>query len=342
MKIKRFMTGVLALMLSVGMVSGCGSKVTTAEITRKSNDKVLEISRYVDESFADSELDYEEYRALINLVSDSTLDVGMTGVGTMTMSKDGISVAASGDFIADFSLQLDADELEFGFDVEVGYGYDLLGTKENQIVNVGLYFVKENDGYYFYTKLDDNTIEKEYAGNLEELFATPSDVSEYVEQLNGETFENWVKTIIDNPYKDKMILQKETVYYDGKECYVIDFDITSEMIKEILESDEEYTKYLEESGITLEDVLAEEIDKGLTMNDVLNSMNFKCRYYYTTDDYSFVYFEMDMKDMAYSLVKKIADAAVADEDYYVTVDITDFKIFCKYKNEAVDIDMSTY
>lgn len=342
MKIKRFMRGALAMVLGMGMVSGCGSKVTVAEITQKSNDRALEIAKYVDESFADSEFDYEEYSTLLELVSDSTLDVGMTGVGALTMSTDGISVAANGEFIADFSLQLDADELEFGFDGEVGYGYDLLGAKENQIVNVGLYFFKEDDGYYFYTKLDDNTIEKEYAGNLEELFAKPADVSKFVEQLNGETFENWVKTKIDNPYKDKMILQKETVYYDGKKCYVVEFDITSEMVKEILESDEEYTKYLEESGITLEDVLGEEIDKGLTMNDVLYSMNFKCRYYYTTDDYSFIYFEMDMKDMAYSLVEKIADAAVADEDYDVTVDITDFKIFCKYKNEAVNIDMSAY
>lgn len=338
MRLKRFVAGALAMVLSFGMLSGCGKKVTVDEIMQKANEKSIETAKQIDTVFADSQLTYDEYKALMGLVPEGTYDVDMTGAGKVTLSQDGMSAEMSGNFNADFAVQIDADEMEMAVVGEFGYGYEALGSKGNQSMELGVYLVKEEDGYYFYMQSGSDPAVKEYVGDIEELFTEPLDVSEFLAEMNGETFEKQVQTQIEeNPFKDKLVLQEETMKYDGKECYVIDFDITSEMIKEVLTTNEEFANSISESGMTFEEMLAEEITAGLTMDDIFNCMNFKCQYYYTTDDYSLVYFDMNMIDMAKALVDVVTKVLEAEQGISITADITELKMAYGCKEEAVDV-----
>ncbi len=339
MRLKRFMVTGLATVLGVSMLGGCGNKkVTIDDIMKKNNDASVEAAKQIDVAIADSELTYDEYKALFGLIPEGTVDIDVTGVGKATLAQDGISAEMSGNFNADMVMQIDSDDMEFALTGKFGYGYEAMGAKGDESVELGVYFVKEEDGYYFYTQNGNEKAVREYVGDIEELFAEPLDLSEAMTEFEGKTFESMVQEqIAANPYKDKMVLLEETVECDGKECYVVKLDLTWDNMKQMLESNEEFKKAMEENEMTLDEMLAVEITETMTMADIFKCMTFKCQYYYAKDDYSLVHFDIDMLDMGKGIADVVVKALEAEEGIKITTDITEFKMSCGYKEEAVDV-----
>ncbi len=339
MRLKKFMVTGLATVLSVSMLGGCGNKkVTIDDIMKKNNDASIEAAKQIDTAIADSELTYDEYKSLFGLINEGTMDIAVTGVGKMTLAQDGITAEMSGNFNADMVMQIDADDMEFALTGEFGYGYEAMGTKDGESVELGVYLVKEEEGYYFYTQSGDEKAVREYVGDIEELFKEPLDLSEAMTEFEGKTFESMVQEQIDaNPYKDKMVLLEETVQHNDKECYVIKMDLTWDDMKQMLETNEQFKLAMEETGTSFDEMLAVEITETMTMEDIFKCMTFKYQYYYAKDDLSLVYLDIDMIDMAKSLAEAITKALEAEEGIKIVPDISEFKMTCGYKEEAVDV-----
>lgn len=313
---KRLLSAMLVLSMTAAMFTGCSSKkVTVEDVMKNVSQNSMEFAKAADDAIADNKLSYDELTNLVSKIPEGTVTIGIDAKAGADMTQNDQTQSMSGNVNGNIVVDMDCSDMELGINVSVGYGYDAMGMNGSQNITTKLWLVKEAEGYYMYTQQGVGTAQREYLGNLEEVFGDGIDISEYTEQLGGMSFvgsieESTAENSSNDAYKN-MTLDKDTIDYNGRKCYQISMNVTGDQTVDILRNNEEYTKSVEaELGMTFEEMLTTKIMGDMTYGEILNACEFSAKYYITTDDYTVAYCGIDMRTMIENLVERMVPAVL--------------------------------
>lgn len=321
------MAGVLVLAVSVGMLGGCKEKITVDEIINISSQPVVEFGRQMDMAFADSVLTYDECKNILGFVQDGMLQIDLSGITKMEALDYNFSTTTQ--YGGGLDLLIDADDMEFAVEGQIRCKNDFTDEKDHIDIELGFYLVNEEDGYYLRIEMDNMNDAVRYLGTEDEFFGSGLDVSGILAEMNGKSFEEYFREIINNNIiKSKMRLEKDTVQCEGKECYVIKVDITNDMVAELINSNDNLAEILEWYSMT-------DIFDGITLNDLIKSAHVSCNLYYSVEDCSFVCVKADIIET----VKTLSELQMIRSGWTTLgTEIEDFYILCCPRKEDVDVE----
>lgn len=227
---KKKLTCALAIVLSISMLAGCGSKAN--EKSSKKTSKVTVDITEVMENAAESMADID------------TIELGINGDIDVSGEMEGAEVSIKGSA----KMQGVASIYEPAFEAKgsVSYEVNAAGTKMSGDYKAEAYGETEDEEMNIYVKTNDS-----------EWLTDSIDVSEYIETMEqakeslGDM--NWADAFEEIDEEDMkaleeyMKLESKTQIVNKKECYVISADIDKDKFAELSEfTDEQYDEFVEE------------------------------------------------------------------------------------------------
>lgn len=343
---KRLLSIMLVLSMCTVMFTGCkaSKKVTAEEVMKNMSQNSLELAKAADDAVADSKLTYDEVKNLVSKIPEGTLTIGFDGQASASLTQQGQTMDMSGSVNGNVVVDVDSSDMECAVTASVGYKYDAAGMNGSQNITVKAWIIKEAEGYYVYTQQGVGVAEREFIGNLEDVFKDGIDISEYVEELNGASFAKSIEESNDN-YKN-VVLNKDTIDYNGKKCYHLTMDVTGDQTLELLKNNEEYRKSMEaQTGMTFEEMLTTKIIGDMTYADIFKACELHATYYVTEDGYSLAYCGIDMKAMMKNLcelmIPAVTGAMFGSSDMTCTVDVSSCNFYYSFDKADVDVTFTS-
>lgn len=343
---KRLLSAMLVLSMTAAMFTGCNSKkVTVEDVMKNVSQNSMELAKAADDAIADNKLSYDELTNLVSKIPEGSVTIGFDAKANAELTQAGQTQNVAGSVNGNVVVDMDCSDMELGINASVGYSYDAMGMTGNQSITTKLWIVKEAEGYYVYMQQGVGTAQREFLGNLEEVFKDGLDISEFTEQLGGMSFAKSIEDSMEEnssngAYKN-MTLDKNTIDYNGKKCYQLSLNVTGDQTLEMLRNNEEYVKTVEsELGMTFDEMITTKLVGDLTYGDILKACEFSAKYYITTDDYTIAYCGIDMKDMIKNLVEKMIPAVLGtmgSSDMQINVNVENCNMY--YTFDKVDTDV---
>lgn len=212
---KKILVYGLMTVLSLSMLSGCGSKRNSEKGGHKVDKSIKEVAENVAENIADID----------------SMKLGVKGNIDVITEGEGIKYSMKGNADLDGTFRIDVPG--FNLDGKLTYELDQSANKLSGEYSVNAYGETEGDTMNIYTKT-----------NITDWTHESIDVSEYLEDVSSfkEEMEEVAKQIkdlsaeqIEDEFGKYFKLEDTTKAVNGKECYVISADLDLDDVNELSE-----------------------------------------------------------------------------------------------------------
>ncbi len=253
---KKKLVSALAILMSITILAGCGSKIDEKDIKKGSKVK-LEITELME-------------NAVLAVADIDSIDVKAAGSVELKLegeATDGKKMSIKGD--ADMHGKACVSEPAFEGGASISYELKMGNDRISGDHSASAYGETEDDIMMVYVKIDDDEWKK-----------NSTDVSGFIEVMSS------VKESIDNVAKECKNIDEEdlkevekflkledtTKMINGKECYVLSADIDKEKFIELAEfTDDEYDEFIDEvNNINFSYSLSIDKDTYIPVQIVLN------------------------------------------------------------------------
>lgn len=275
----------------------------------KDMEKNSEIStEMIDKALEDDCFTYEEFEDILKSVSSFKAEGKLDFALSMDAEDDGEKTEEELAMDASFVMEYDNKNIGFHFGLEM----NMESSDDKDKNSLDMWLVNEDDVFYMYQKeKDDDVAYRTEIGNLKEAFGegiTKEQLEELFEGLEDiEGIENITDlsgSLTDYSESDtfknlekQFSVDDEYVKYNGKDYYNLVYEFSAKKIVDILLKDEEVKKLLEEMEIEdVDSVLNTEIATDITVQDVIDIVDFDINFYVDTKDYFIAHMGMDLKD----------------------------------------------
>lgn len=212
---KKILVYGLMTVLSLSILSGCGSKKNSEKGGHKVDKSIKEVAENVADSIADID----------------SMKLGLKGNIDLTAESEGLKYSVKGN--AELNGAFTVDVPEFNVDGKVLYELNQSANKLSGEYSVNSYGETDGDTMNIYTKT-----------NITDWTHESIDVSEYLEEVSSfkeemEEIAEQIKDLSDKEIEDEFgkyfKLEDTTKAVNGKECYVISADLDLDDINELNE-----------------------------------------------------------------------------------------------------------
>lgn len=242
-QVKRGLTFGLISVMSLAMLSGCGSKKAVKnDNSDKSNDKAQ--TQDVKTSDVDIELNELLSNVVISVADIEKIKMGLNGEIAMSGESDGVDIIVNGGVSLNGIVSV--DEPKFNLDGSINYELGTTSDKFSGEHSITAYGETEDGELFGYFKLDDEEWMKDkedisgYTNGIEELKNSIEDMASTISELDFSELEE---------FEEYIRLESETQIVDGVECYVISANINKESLMAL---GEEYGADMDEMQTDLE------------------------------------------------------------------------------------------
>lgn len=331
---------------TVAATEAPAKEMTAEDIVKAMQEQNMKYVVAMDDAMADDVLSKDELLGFMDMIPEGVMTVNFDVDGAVVMSQDGSNINMSGSASGKVDVSFDTSDREVGADVEVAVKYDaaMLGASGEQKINYSFYIVNEDGTYYLYKQLGTGVAERQMLGNLDDAMAEDIDLTEMKEALGGKTYAEIAQNGMTDDMVKGYVLADKTVEFNGAECYHLTYKMTGNQLIEILKKTS--GEMVVEDGMTMEDMLKEELVPGMTLEDLYKDINVSYNLYVTKDDLKTVYTDCDMKDMMNTLIGKVVDIALAEvmgsaesEAPQMNVSVDFKKCYFDYSYDEKDVDV---
>lgn len=346
MKLIKKTTVIPAVMIGVTLLSGCTNpfaRETAQDVVEKMKENMVIEAQSFDEILADGVITDEEIKSIMDKVPSCTLTLGMNFAGSAEITENSASQKLEGKLHGDIEIEVDSEDKELHLSVNLSGNYYALGMNNSRSFGMDIYVINEDDGYYVYTKKGTDPAVRVYAGSLEEALSEDFDVAGFYEALEGKKIADiYGESFEENTMIKSMILSKNKVLQNDKNCYKLTLNADGNMILDVLKNDEQYIEELNRLDMTFEELMATEITRGLTVRDLINDMKFRCNYYISEDTYTLVSFDADFKEAVKSVFEDFYAASMGGNSNKrnFNIDITDAVVYYSYDESDVNVEFT--
>lgn len=318
--IAKFTCGLLVTTMVFSLVA-CGEKESDDDDDDKEDKKKVEktvdelmddISKnavistdMIEKALEDDCFTYEEFEEIMKSTSSCKAEGKVEFDLSMEAEEDGEKTEE--ELVADISFVMEYDSKNIAF--HLGLEMNMETSEEKDSNKLDMWIVNEDDTYYMYQKeSSDDVAYRQEIGNLEEAFGdgiTKDDIEDLLAEMDGiEDFEEMYNSMLEYAESDtvkdlekQFSLDDELVEYDGKEYYNLVFNFNADKVIDILKENEDVKKLLEEMEVNdVDEILSTEVMDDVTIQDIVDVVNFDINYYVDTKDYYIAHMELDLKD----------------------------------------------
>lgn len=221
----------LVSVMSLSMLSGCGSK----KEDKDSKDDKVKVSK------VDISLNQLLSEAALSVADIETIKLGLGGNVQLKYVSEEMKMDISGD--AKLEGIAAVDEPKFNMNGSLNYELGMSGTKLSGDYTLEAYGDTVDEKMGIYAKINDEGWMGE-EGDVSEYMEGIQDVKENIEEIST-MIEELDFSVLDE-YKEYIRLEDKTKIVDGIECYVVSANLNMEQFKKLYEEYEGDTSNIEE------------------------------------------------------------------------------------------------
>lgn len=275
----------------------------------KDMEKNSEIStEMIDKALEDDCFTYEEFEDIMKSISSFKAEGKIDFALSMEAEDDGEKTDENLAMDASFVMEYDNKNLGFHFGLEM----NMESSEDKNENKLDFWLVNEDDVFYMYQKeTDDDVAYRTEVGNLKEAFGegiTKDQLEELFEGLEdvegignmsdlSDSLADYAESDTIKGLEKHFSVDDEYVKYNGKDHYNLVYKFSANKIIDILLKDEDVKNLLEEMEIEdVDSILSSEIATDITVQDIIDVVDFDINFYVDTKDYFIAHMDIDLKD----------------------------------------------